>query len=361
MSRGKRKWRLKRKIVRGLVLALKWSVVMALFGLSLFFFMNMVYNQGLKVETHGLVLDLEEEVEASDFVTAYDDTPITVIFEELPIRQEGRQKVVLIVENSKGRSRRYTEYLEFVRKDLTPPVISGVKDIYVLEGETIAYLDGVRAEDDRDGEVAVTVEKASVNTRAAGIYPITYLATDSAGNLAKVTAVVTVGELTATQKQLYDLADRVLAKITTNNMSLGQKAQAIFNYVYNNTNYTGTRLGSDWDTEGYAGLTNIESTGMTGGDCHTYYAMANVLLLRAGAQVMMVERQNAQEGNKHYWILCNVGTGWYHFDATKIEGGYTCFMWTDAQVREFSNIKSNFYDFDANAYPATPTTPFVLE
>lgn len=72
------------------------------------------------------------------------------------------------------------------------------------------------------------------------------------------------------------------------------------------------RLADDWDAEWYAGLQNIEQNGTTGGDCYTYYAVANVLLQRAGAETMRVERQNAGDGSHHYWILCNVGTGWYH-------------------------------------------------
>ena len=117
----------------------------------------------------------------------------------------------------------------------------------------------------------------------------------------------------------------------------------------------------DWDAEWYAGLQNIEQNGTTGGDCYTYYAVANVLLQRAGAETMRVERQNAGDGSHHYWILCNVGTGWYHFDATQISNGFTCFMLTDKQVRDFTQIKPNFYDFAADRYPATPQTEFVLQ
>lgn len=357
MAQRKRKLRLKRKVA----LALKLSVTMLLIGIGIFYFMDMVYSRGLNVATHGLVLDIEETVSAKDFVEPYDDTPVIVSFLEEPVRQLGQQQVVLVVENRKGRSRKYTETLEWIDKDKTPPQILGVHDISIFAGDTVAYMDGVIAVDETDGTVEVTVDKTEVNIKQGGVYPITYLAADSTGNMAKAYATVTVTELTATQKQAYALADSVLAKITTQDMSLGQKAKAIFDYVHEKVNYTGIRLAADWDSESYAGLENIETDGTSGGDCHTYYAVANVLLSRAGAQVMMVERQNAPEGDKHYWILCNVGTGWYHFDATKINGGFSCFMLTDAQVRDFTNVKANFYDFDAALYPATPTTEFVLE
>ena len=72
-----------------------------------------------------------------------------------------------------------------------------------------------------------------------------------------------------------------------------QTKSTIFDYAHNNITYAGVRLADDWDAEWYAGLQNIEQNGTTGGDCYTYYAVANVLLQRAGAETMRVERQNA--------------------------------------------------------------------
>ena len=335
MARKKKK---KRRLKKGAALVLKWSIAMIIIGTAAFFLMNMVYNRGIYVKTHPLVLDMEEDVSAEDFIETYDDTEVLVTFVDMPVHQIGKQTVEFVVENKKGRSKKYTQTLEWVHKDKTAPQINGVHNITVTIGDTVSYLDGVSAVDDVDGPVNVTVEKVSVNTRQTGTYPIAYLATDSAGNLAKVNASVTVVERAQDWQEAYALVDSVLAKITTPQMSLGQKAKAIFDYAHNNITYAGVRLADDWDAEWYAGLQNIEQNGTTGGDCYTYYAVANVLLQRAGAETMRVERQNAGDGSHHYWILCNVGTGWYHFDATQISNGFTCFMLTDKQAVSYTHL-----------------------
>ena len=101
-------------------------------------------------------------------------------------------------------------------------------------------------------------------------------------------------------------------RYNTADVTRTKRQKPFFDYAHNNITYAGVRLADDWDAEWYAGLQNIEQNGTTGGDCYTYYAVANVLLQRAGAETMRVERQNAGDGSHHYWILCNVGTGWYH-------------------------------------------------
>ena len=47
----------------------------------------------------------------------------------------------------------------------------------------------------------------------------------------------------------------------------------------------------------------------------------------------MVDNQGARSGD-HSWVLCNLGTGWYHFDSTRMYDGFECFMLTDSQVQD---------------------------
>ena len=178
MARKKKK---KRRLKKGAALVLKWSIAMIIIGTAAFFLMNMVYNRGIYVKTHPLVLDMEEDVSAEDFIETYDDTEVLVTFVDMPVHQIGKQTVEFVVENKKGRSKKYTQTLEWVHKDKTAPQINGVHNITVTVGDTVSYLDGVSAVDDVDGPVNVTVEKVSDNTRQTGTYPIAYLATDSAG------------------------------------------------------------------------------------------------------------------------------------------------------------------------------------
>ena len=202
MARKKKK---KRRLKKGAALVLKWSIAMIIIGTAAFFLMNMVYNRGIYVKTHPLVLDMEEDVSAEDFIETYDDTEVLVTFVDMPVHQIGKQTVEFVVENKKGRSKKYTQTLEWVHKDKTAPQINGVHNITVTIGDTVSYLDGVSAVDDVDGPVNVTVEKVSVNTRQTGTYPIAYLATDSAGNLAKVNASVTVVERAQDWQEAYAL------------------------------------------------------------------------------------------------------------------------------------------------------------
>lgn len=131
MARKKKK---KRRLKKGAALVLKWSIAMIIIGTAAFFLMNMVYNRGIYVKTHPLVLDMEEDVSAEDFIETYDDTEVLVTFVDMPVHQIGKQTVEFVVENKKGRSKKYTQTLEWVHKDKTAPQINGVHNITVTIG-----------------------------------------------------------------------------------------------------------------------------------------------------------------------------------------------------------------------------------
>ena len=77
---------------------------MIIIGTAAFFLMNMVYNRGIYVKTHPLVLDMEEDVSAEDFIETYDDTEVLVTFVDMPVHQIGKQTVEFVVENKKGKN-----------------------------------------------------------------------------------------------------------------------------------------------------------------------------------------------------------------------------------------------------------------
>ena len=68
MARKKKK---KRRLKKGAALVLKWSIAMIIIGTAAFFLMNMVYNRGIYVKTHPLVLDMEEDVSAEGFIETW--------------------------------------------------------------------------------------------------------------------------------------------------------------------------------------------------------------------------------------------------------------------------------------------------
>lgn len=86
--------------------------------------------------------------------------------------------------------------------DTEAPVITlnGDANITLTLGESYAEL-GATAHDQRDGDVNVTIE-GSVDTSVEGIYSITYMATDKAGNVITVTRTVTVVAPTLTSLSL---------------------------------------------------------------------------------------------------------------------------------------------------------------
>ncbi len=77
-------------------------------------------------------------------------------------------------------------------KDVTPPVITlfGEESGTVIKGQT--YVEqGAKAEDNVDGELAVSVSGA-VDTAVEGVYAVKYAAADKTGNTAEITRKVTV-------------------------------------------------------------------------------------------------------------------------------------------------------------------------
>lgn len=89
------------------------------------------------------------------------------------------------------------------------------------------------------------------------------------------------------------------------------------------------------------------------GDCYTVYATAAYLLDQCGIENKGVTR-SVQGGVTHYWSLVNIGSGWYHFDASHHDPHWKCFMQTDEQVRTYSQEQygyPDYYSFDEEDMP----------
>ena len=135
-------------------------------------------------------------------------------------------------------------------------------------------------------------------------------------------------------------------------MTQGQKAYAIYRYIYDTYTFKNNSSNKrDWKYEAWRGLTTRR------GDCFTYCAAAKILLEKIGAKAMFVTRNHAF---RHYWLMVDVGTGWYHFDPLNSGPSrkFQCFMLTTGQVLDLYPF---FWKYDHMIYPDTPETPFVKD
>ena len=69
------------------------------------------------------------------------------------------------------------------------------------------------------------------------------------------------------------------------------------------------------------------------------------------------EIEMLKECLRHY--TDDAGTGWYHFDSTRMRSGFSCFMKTDAEIQAYLDQGNYNYVRTVSKYPATPTTPYT--
>ena len=230
--------------------------------------------------------------------------------------------------------------------DTTPPVLYGVVNVGGYVGEPIAYFKEAYAEDDVDGRVEMVVESEVILSRK-GKYTVTYTATDKSGNAASKSCTYTLVEPAVTDTEVHAMAKAVLAEITTKEMVTAEKLKAVFDYVRGRIHYTGVSNKNDWRREAVRG--NEEGKG----DCFTVYCLSRALLDELKIPYMSVTRRGGS--TRHYWLIVNIGTGWYHFDPLKTRvHNYSCFMWTTKQCL----AKPYFWRFYEENYPAIATELF---
>lgn len=288
---------------------------------------------------------------ADEFVSDIQDgSPVTISFVTEPNWSlAGQQNVNISLVDAVGNETVITTKLNLT-DDTTPPSIYAAIDRYCYVNEAVSYLKEVFAEDNADPDVTITVDKSQVDTKSKGTYPVTYTATDRSGNETSVTVKYTFIEQTVSDEDLEALVDRIFAKILTDDMSLAEQANAIYEYVYGRIWYTGQSDKTNWKYEAYNGLTQ----GV--GDCFTFYAAEYLLLTHIDCQVLSVERLNGK--TLHYWCLVNLGTGWYHFDACNVgPEKIHAFMKT---TEELVPLSEQYWRFDKSLYPEVAKEPFEM-
>ena len=274
---------------------------------------------------------------------------VTVTFVEEPdFTTPGSQQVTVALTDENGNQTQITATLTVV-EDTTPPVISGVEGQTILPGETVAYKKGVTVTDDYDEDVKLEVDSSQVNPTVAGDYLVTYRATDRSGNTAEATAYFSFTQPSEYSDLALEEAQKVLKKVTTDDMDQVAVAQAIYDWCRANIAYTAHSDKGDWQKAAVQGFTQRS------GDCYVYFATAKAMFEAAGIPNIDVEKTYVEGRAMHYWSLIDCGSGWYHFDATpRVGEGDDFFMVTDAFLEEYSKAHNNSHEFDHSLYPATP-------
>lgn len=299
----------------------------------------------------------DETLTASDFVTDIRDvTEVEIAFEMTPdFTAVGEQTVTVLLTDTSGNVGQIKAQLTVVA-DTTFPTFSAIEDLKVNIGQTVSYRKGITATDDRDGELSYQIDSSGVNLEEEGTYFITYTATDSSGNTTTAERKIIVSaKLVINQELVEEKARDVLKKIIKDGMSDHDKIYTIFFYVRRNIAYS-SAPNKDIYSAAYHAMVKRR------GDCYNFFALAKVLLDQCGIDNLPVERYKGR--GSHYWLLVNIGTGWYHYDPSpqSLEDPFRCFMKTDAQVKAYSRSRqdgrSDYYKFDKSKYPDRATEKY---
>lgn len=270
-------------------------------------------------------------------------------------------------------------------KDIYPPVISGAVDLEFAVGSAIIYGEGVTVRDARDGEMDIrdskycSIDHSKVRENVVGTYPVTYIATDSSGNTSRVTVELKIVHMDIADKDIYKHAGSVLNEIVDPSMNLREKIEAIYRYVYTQTESFTTDVTSDvndrYTRQGYYGFLGY------GNDAYAATGMLQVLFDQASIEYRVVDRQSRDF--MHRWLLVDFGDGWFHVDA--LQNGYVwttdgrvlksdskeaeeleigsvrfTYEMTDTDLKQYTNainehrVGWDYYTFDKNQHPRTP-------
>lgn len=280
-----------------------------------------------------------------DFVVSVDDvTEVKVSFVEDPdLTLVGEQEVQISFIDEGDNKVIETAKLT-LREDTEPPVIRGAEDMSVIIGNTVSYKKNIEVEDNCPEGLSLTVDNSAVNLDQIGTYPVVYTASDYAGNTSSVAVTITVRPRVYDPNEVNAMADAVLANIINDGMSSMDKVQAIYNYVTKHISYISDSDKSNPVRAAYEGFHDKK------GDCYVYASTSKVLLTRAGISNMDIAKIPAK--TLHYWNLVNLGDGWLHFDTTPRTDHPKIFLWTDAQLMDYSSKHNNSHNYDHESYPA---------
>lgn len=285
--------------------------------------------------------------EIADLVESVDDvTDCTIDFEKsYDFTKEGQFDITILAKDTSGNETKGSIPCKVIA-DVTPPEIKGVEPLVIAQGDAVSYKKNIEVVDDQDENPTLEVDSTGVNVDKRGVYTVIYRATDAAGNTSEKTAsvkIVSAKIAAATEETVYAKADEILAEIITPGMTQLEQARAVFDWVVKNITYSETAGIDDVLSAAYKGMFNRI------GDCTVKQKTAEVMLNRLGIKNMEIEKIRDTRG--HYWLLIDVGEGWYHYDPNLQLDGTLIFYWHDADLWEYSNAHKNTHNYDPSKYP----------
>ncbi len=284
---------------------------------------------------------------------------------------------LLILDLVRGNNPSVSDYDASSAKDTKAPVIviaDGTDAIYVsVEDKSVSWKSKVKVTDN-SGSFDLKVDNSKVNIDVPGVYTITYIATDSSGNTAKLEVKVVVSKSNYLPEDLMGMIEKKAASLgITKNMTKKQQVCAIYEYV---NAFTYDKSGSNienidrnnWETDWVEEA--IRTLEEEKGDCYSYYSLSKAFFEYFGIENVGIQRDNSDIPSKegtHFWSVVNIGTTtdeWYYYDSTRLAGKFTvdgtnnaCLI-TLKKIRSYepnSNLGYDFYTFDPNDYPTVST------
>ena len=248
-----------------------------------------------------------------------------------------------------------TESAETTSPDREAPVLFGIHNISIYQGDAISYMNGIEAADDMYKNPTITVDSSSVDLSCPGEYTVIYTATDASGNSSQEKATVTVMESQegfVDLDTIYTAADAKLDEIIRDNATIGEQVHDIYAWARLHLCYGGHSDRTDWLQTAYTMLTEGK------GDCYGYWAVTKLFFERLEISNIDVRKvRNSAEDTDHFWSLVSLDGGdtWYHFDATPRygEGDDFCLV-TDAFIDAYSDSHKGSHNRDKSLYPETP-------
>lgn len=310
------------------------------------------------------IFSYEAIPEASDMVDhVYDISGVTSIeYAEKPdIKGGGIFRIPIRLTDNYGNQNVVYAGLAVISDD-SAPVIHGINNITIVQGQTPDISTGIYATDNYSQNVSVRIDAGKLNKDVPGTYEIIYTATDDAGNKTREVSTVTVTKKPAPKKKVKKktvskkktvtrvkkkaktsyysreadrMANALIKKLRRSNNV--ETARAIFNWVHKNVHYVHSSSRFSGKRAAYQGLKYHS------GNCRVFAYTCQLLLNKAGIRNMIVTRYPITS-TEHFWNLVYMNGGWYHCDATPFRSHPSVyFKLTDSQLDKYHRFKKSKY------------------